>query len=128
MDTFGFSERQWNSAKREIREILVKRAKQPDNQTISYSDLVGQLKSVTLEPHDSRLNQLLCDVSSEESAAGRGMLSVLVVHKHGEAQPGEGFFTLARQLGRTGTNIEIWVSECERVLKFWRTPEGAAQQ
>ena len=48
---------------------------------------------------------MLGEISSEEDAAGRGMLTVLVVHRAGDMQPGPGFFELAKQLGRNTSNI-----------------------
>ena len=35
---------------------------------------------------------MLGEISSAEDAAGRGMLTVVVVHKAGDMQPGPGFF------------------------------------
>jgi hypothetical protein len=119
MNRFGFSEADWEAAKAEVKEILSRRARRPDSQTISYSDLVAQLHSVTLEPHDFRLDHLLGEVASEEAAAGRGMLSVLVVHKHGDLQPGDGFFNLARQLKRSGSDLDIWIAEFRKVIESW---------
>jgi len=40
---------------------------------------------------------MLGEISQEEDAAGRGMLSVIVVHKVGDMQPGPGFFQLAKK-------------------------------
>ena len=39
--------------------------------------------------------------------AGRGMLSVIVVHKVGDMQPGPGFFQLAKKLGRDTSDKTI---------------------
>jgi hypothetical protein len=67
---------------------------------IPYSDLVKGVKRITLEPHDPRLFHMLGEISSAEDAVGRGMLTVVVVHKIGDMQPGPGFFELAKQLRR----------------------------
>ena len=90
MNEHGFSHEQWSAAKSEITEVLSARAKLRG--MIPYSELVAALKSIRLEPRDQRLFQLLGEVSSEEDAAGRGMLSVIVVHKSGDMQPGPGFY------------------------------------
>ena len=42
---------------------------------------------------------MLDEVSTEEFDGGRGMLSVVVVHKYGDMEPGPGFFKLAESLG-----------------------------
>ena len=55
--------------------------------TISYTELASKITVLELEARNPRLNHLLCDVSTEEDAAGRGMLSVVVVHKTGDLQP-----------------------------------------
>jgi len=57
----------------------------------------------------------------DENALGRGMISVLVVYKDpAKMMPGPGFFKLARQLGHTGDDEEIWAVEMGRVLEYHR--------
>jgi hypothetical protein len=47
-------------------------------------------------------------------------LSVIVVHKAGDMQPGPGFFELADRLGRdTSDIIRCWVSELKKVHAIW---------
>lgn len=100
----------WMAAKSEIRDVLTRQARA--NEPLTYTDLVGRLKTVELEPFDPRLFRLLGEVSSEEAVAGRGMLSAFVVHRSGDQEPGPGFFELAQELGR---NVEdrlgCWVRE-----------------
>jgi hypothetical protein len=48
------------------------------------------------------------------------MLSVVVVHKVGDMQPGPGFFEFAKELGRDTRNIlERWVNELHKVHSVW---------
>jgi hypothetical protein len=109
---------QWNAAKAEARAIMVDRARLRG--MISYSDLVASIGTLRMEPHDPRLFHLLGQISSEEDAAGRGMLTVIVVHKNGDMQPGPGFFELAEHLGRDTTDIlKCWVDELHRVHAVW---------
>jgi hypothetical protein len=62
---------------------------------------------------------MLGDVSIEEDAGGRGMLSVLVVHKVGDQKPGRGFFELAQQLGRDASDSDAcWVNELQTVYRI----------
>lgn len=118
MNEHGFSHEQWSAAKAEITELLAARAKLRG--MIPYSELVAALKSVRLEPRDQRLFHLLGEVSSEEDAAGRGMLSVIVVHKSGDMQPGPGFFELAKKLGRNTSDIlACWIKELKKVHAHW---------
>ena len=118
MTNFGFTSKEWAAAKQEAKELLTARAKLRG--MIPYSDLAAKIKSIHLEAHDQRLFHLLGELSSEEDAAGRGMLSVIVVHKSGDMQPGPGFFELADQLGRDTSDIlKCWVDELKKVHAFW---------
>jgi hypothetical protein len=82
MPTFGFSQSDWDTAKQEAWDLLIVRARVRG--MIPYLDLAGKIKAVHLEAHDQRLFHLLGEISSEEDAAGRGMLNVIVVHKFGD--------------------------------------------
>jgi len=114
----GFSQTDWDAAKEEARTVMIERAKVRG--MIPYSNLVKQLRSIKLEAHDPRLFHMLGEISSEEDAAGRGMLTVVVVHKDGDMQPGPGFFELAKQLGRDTSNIlKCWVNELHKVHAAW---------
>jgi len=118
METFGYPARAWQAAKDQIREILIDCAKR--QVTISYSELVAKVTALDLQPHDPRLDELLGQLSSEEEAAGRGMLSVLVVHKTGDLRPGKGFFTCAEQLGlKTADQDALWVAQLNKVYDTW---------
>ena len=116
--TTNISQTAWDGAKREIRSLLIERAKVRG--MIPYSELAEKVCSLHLEAHDQRLFHLLGEISSEESGAGRGMLSVIVVHKAGDMQPGPGFFDLAKQLGRDTSDIlNCWVQELRKVHSVW---------
>lgn len=70
--------------------------------------------------HDPRLFHFLGEIASEEDEAGRGLLTVVVVHKHGDMQPGPGFFELAKSRGRDTTDIlKCWVDELHKVHALW---------
>ena len=114
----GFPENTWNAAKEEARGIMIDRAKVRG--MIPYSDLVKQITSIELEAQDPRLFHMLGEISSEEDAEGRGMLTVLVVHKQGDMQPGPGFFELAQLLGKdTKDLLKCWVDELHKVHAVW---------
>ena len=87
---------------------------------ISYSDLVREIESCALEPHDPRLDHLLGQIAEAEDEAGRGLLTVVVVHKTGDKIPGPGFFKMAQSRGRdTSDRVEFWISELQRVHDVW---------
>jgi hypothetical protein len=48
---------------------------------LSYTDFTRTITAIHFEPHSIMLNQLLDDISRQEAAAGRAMLSVIVRHK-----------------------------------------------
>ncbi len=122
MSKFGFQEKEWESAKEEAKEILIERAKVGGTSkgTIPYSELASNIQSIQLEAHDVRLFNLLGEISVEEDEAGRGLLTVIVVHKEGDKRPGPGFFELAEELGRDTSDIEgCWIKELNKVYKYW---------
>lgn len=115
---YGYTQTAWDSAKAEARNVMIERARKGD--VISYSDLAANIKTIDLEAHDQRLFQLLGEVSTEEDALGHGMLSAVVVHKTDDERPGQGFFELAKSLGRDTSDIEeCWNAELKRVYAAW---------
>lgn len=111
---YGFSDETWSATKAETIAVLKHFATR--KKPIAYSELLRQLSAVSLHPHSPIVAHLLDDISRDEAAAGRGMLSVLVVHKHGDQMPGGGFFTLAKALGRDISDKEAcWIRELELV-------------
>lgn len=115
---YGFSQSDWNAAKAEARDLMIKRAKLSG--LIAYSKFIAGITKIHLEADDHRLFHLLAEISSEEDAAGCGMLTVVVVHSPGDMQPGPGFSALAGQLGRDTSNIQkCWVAELFRVYEIW---------
>jgi hypothetical protein len=84
---------------------------------MTYTDLCGDISAIRFEPHDQSLAHLLGQVSTEEDAAGRGMLTAVVVHKH-DGWPGPGFFDLARSLGRRVVDKEqMWIAEIKELQR-----------
>jgi len=84
-ERLGFKKTEWDSFKKEAREILIGVAQRADK--ISYGELAAQMTTIAVEPHDMVLWEIIGDVARDEEQAGRGILSVLVVHKHGDMEP-----------------------------------------
>ena len=103
----------WAKAKEQIKTALRITA-QVHGKVISYTDLSARVTAVPLDAHSPLLPHILGEVSTEENVAGRGMLTVLVVRR-GETMPVKGFFELARKLGRTGSDMDIWIAELKKV-------------
>ena len=123
----GIADSEWSAAVKEITSILSDRARNYINrETISYSDLYNQIHHLVQSPsltgpEDHRFHKMLGEVSRNEHKTGRGMLSVLVVHKGGDMMPGPGFFELAQELGYHFVDeLTFWSNEFNRVLKAWR--------
>jgi hypothetical protein len=115
---YGFEDEVWESAKSEAKQLLTERAKVRG--MMSYSELVARMKTIKFESHDRKLFKFLGEISSEEDRAGNGMLTVIVVHKRGDMQPGPGFFELAQELGRNTSDIlKCWVEELHKVHAIW---------
>jgi hypothetical protein len=114
---YGYSLSDWEKAKREMRNILIEIAKKQD--TIPYSELVRKVLIISIEASSYGLADMLGEISTAEDAAGRGMLSVVVVHKE-DNMPGKGFFELAKILGRDVSDKEkFWVNEVKKVYSSW---------
>jgi hypothetical protein len=114
-NNYGYSETQWENGKREMVGILRHRASQ--GRTIAYGELSSKLTSIQIGPHDNAMGAMLGQISEEEDECGRGMLSVIVVHKEGDRKPGGGFYELAVELGRDVTDRDrMWIDELNRVF------------
>jgi hypothetical protein len=109
----GFSENEWRLAKEQARAAMIRRAKR--GATMTYTDLCEEVSAISFSPHDPRLAHFLGEISTEEDAAGRGMLTAVVVHKH-DRWPGAGFFELAQSLGRRVSDPEkVWIAELDKL-------------
>lgn len=114
----GFPAADWAAAKEEARQAMIARARR--RKLITYSELVTEIRALDLEPQSPQLAHLLGEISTEEHAAGRGMLSVVVVHKTGDGMPGSGFFELADSLGHdTRDRVAFWAGELAKVHAAW---------
>jgi len=115
---FNISPLAWKAAKKQAKVILKDRAAMRG--MISYSDLARQITAFSFAPHDPRFFHFLGEVSSDEDDKGRGLLTVIVVHKDGDMQPGPGFFDLAESRGRDVSDIlKCWVEELHAVHAVW---------
>jgi hypothetical protein len=116
--------RTWERAKREARAIMIATARSAKG-TITYNELASRITGLRLEPGSLALRELLGEISLAEDMAGRGMLSVVVVHQGEDCLPGHGFFTLARGFGRdTSKKEKLWAAEFARVREVWRTSQS----
>jgi hypothetical protein len=89
--------------------------------TITYQE-IAKILGLPLRGNfmQSRVGRILGEISRDEVANGRPMLSAIAVGVGGE--PGKGFFVLARELGRLQDNNEqaFWEKECDLVYDTWK--------
>jgi hypothetical protein len=89
--------------------------------TVTYQE-VAKILGLPLQGNymGGVIGQLLGEISDDEVANGRPMLSAIVVNIKG--LPGPGFFTLARQLGKLQDEDEqaFWEKECQQVYETWK--------
>lgn len=121
MPKYGFADSDWDRAKDEAVEVL--RAVARGEQTIAYSELSTRIAAIRLDPHSYAMRAFLGEISTAEDQHGRGMLSVVVVYRHGDQMPGPGFFELARSLGYRFTDeTRFWVEHLKAVYRAWSPP------
>ena len=119
----GYPVKDWRQAKQEVKAVLIARAKARD--VISYLELAVKVTAVKLEPQSFALSTMLREIAVEEHAAGRGMLTALVVYSSGDMQPGPDFFDLAGRLGKNTNDIlRCWIKELKRVYGYWAKTKG----
>ena len=75
---------------------------------------------------------LLGQIAEEESAAGRSLLTAVVVRSGRRGLPGDGFFTLAQSLGHclgARSPEDCWRDELEKTYAYWskRGFDGSAE-
>lgn len=89
--------------------------------TVTYQE-IAQIMGLPLSGnHMSReVGWILGEISADELANGRPMLSAIAVGVNGK--PGQGFFEWASKLGRLTTEDEwdFWESECKAVYDTWK--------
>jgi len=120
---YGYKINDWKKAKAEWIAILIRIAKARGR--IAYSELSPQIEAIEFQHDDPRFWALLGEVSIDEMDEGRGMLSAIVVHKHGDMRPGPGFYNLAKSLGKKIGEVDrFWLAEFNRVHDVWANQGG----
>ena len=117
-ETYGHPLTLWEEAKEEARQILIQCAK--ENRTIAALELVREIRTLSFSPRSRAFSEMLNQIAFAEYAAGRGILTVMVVAK-GRGMPGPGFFTFALEISLRFTNKrEFCTQERIRVVDYWQ--------
>jgi hypothetical protein len=93
----------------------------PQGGTVYYSEVAPLIGIDTGDPYfGARVGRVLDEMNHAERAAGRPLLSAVVIAKE-TGKPGEGFFTCARELKRYAgrDDLAYWVQELRRVHDYW---------
>lgn len=78
-----------------------------------------------IEEHRDKMAELLGEIVHHEHENNRPMLTALVVHKGNDNNPGEGFFSIATELGYfDGSREQIarlifWANQVTNVHNHW---------
>lgn len=70
---------------------------------------------------------LLREIAVHEHNVGRPMLTALIVHRGNDNNPGEGFFSIARELGLYNgsrhqvARVTFWANQVANVHNHWTT-------
>lgn len=82
--------------------------------------LIAGLDRENPADREIKLCKMLDDINRKELAEDRPMITAIVVHKHDKI-PGNGFFNLARDLGKLTKQDErlFWVNEIRNVWEYW---------
>jgi hypothetical protein len=114
---FGLGDAEWDAAKSEVRDAILDAAY--DRRMTWYGEIAARVTAVRLDPHSALMNHLLGAVFEDEHTAGRPALTSIVTHKHGDKEPGKGFYEMARSLGYHLPEPYIfWAQQVQEVFKL----------
>jgi hypothetical protein len=92
--------------------------------TVTYQEIALIIGLPTVGSYmGSQTGWILGEISEDEFNAGRPMLSAVAVSVEGT--PGDGFYSLAKQLGKfpgdsPEARIQFWAKERDAVYKLWQ--------
>lgn len=119
--TFGLTGDEWETAKAELRAAILEAAS--DRRMTSYGEIAPRVSATHLEAFSPIMNHLLGAIFRDEHEAGRPALTALVTHKHGDKEPGPGFYDMARKLGISFDEpLVYWATQVQDVFKLYGRP------
>ncbi len=105
-----------------VREYLIRKAQA--KKTVTYSELIRdcRLDLDMSNPADrNEIAHILAEISIYEFQENGVLLSAIVLLQGGN-QPGDGFFTLAEELGIFNSSIDritFWSQQCDTVFSSY---------
>lgn len=93
----------------------------------AYSD-VSPLIGLSMENERDRdeIARILGEIAVHEHSEGRPMLTALIIHRGNDNNPGEGFFSIAHELGIYNgrrdqiARLTFWTNQVTDVHNHWR--------
>jgi hypothetical protein len=120
------SDAEWNDAKNELRDAILKAAW--ERRMTTYGEIASCVSVTAVEPFSSLMNHLLGAILNDEHNAGRPLLTAIVTHKEGDKEPGTGFYDMARSLGyRFDDPLVFWATQVQEVFKSHGRPGDRAR-
>lgn len=97
-------------------------------QLAAYSH-VAPLVGLSMEREQDRdeIARLLGEIATHEHSQGRPMLTALIVHRGNDNNPGEGFFSIAQELGLFNgrrdpmARLTFWANQVTAIHNYWAT-------
>jgi hypothetical protein len=108
-----------------LYEKLVQLAK---NEELTFYSKIAPLLNLSMDNEDDRdkIAQLLGEIAKNENQQNRPMLTALVIHKGNDNNPGEGFFSIAKELNLYDGSrdqldrVTFWVNQVRKVYNYWQ--------
>jgi hypothetical protein len=119
--TYGYPQFLWDEAKRITRSAIIDRIRL-NGDFLTYTEvLVLTSRFIDFaDPHNPLLANMLGQISNDEEAAGRGLLTAYVVRRDLN-RPGNGYFELAAIHGRDAFDqTRCWTEEIRGLQKHWQ--------
>lgn len=122
MKKADFTPAVWAQVKNEAYQAITARAQMRG--MITYGELAQKITVIKFDfedpSHRDTIGWLLGELSRDEVAQGRGLITALVVHKRDDMEPGRGFFELANELGYDTSDYTVcWANCVKEVHKVW---------
>jgi hypothetical protein len=118
---FGLTDQEWDTAVAQLREAIMDAAW--NRSMTSYGEIANNVTVRILDPHSTVMNYLLGEIFEQEHNAGSPLLTSIVTHKHGDKEPGPGFYDMARSLGYEFDDpLIFWATKVQEVFDTYGRP------
>lgn len=109
-----------------IYNRLIELARTRPGRLTTYSD-IAPLANLSMAKDADRetISALLGEILLHEVNRGRPLLTAIVVHRGNDNNPGEGFFSIATEIGIFNgsrdplARLEFWVRQVQEVHNYW---------